>query len=387
MMLLTVRVTSMFNRNAISAFILMAFLTLPFGGAVLGFCPPIVARTGSSSSIATEGSEAQQRFPAPAQRVLIYPLVLDAYLTLDGGTQHIVGASRPSIDWARRAGFHDIYPEIDHILDIGNSLAPASAEIALLLKPDAVFSWPQFAEPLRQAGVPNLIEVPGSIEHEREALRLVGVISGTLARAEYILERQAEKLRELRANIQLFSPTPQNFLIFGGGVNTQYIAGRTYYLTKKLEFVGLQNAVNTGGSFDLERLMVINPDVLFLDGALNNDSPQTFYRNKAWRALRAVQGGRIYKMPVHSLSNGPVYDPILLRWMTELLFPKQMTSSIRAEIRQMYDAIYGISVDEGGVDKYLLMSANIESTKYSRFASLPNVTGDDPVPMKPASQN
>jgi len=387
MMLPTVWITSMFNRNAISTFILMAFLTLPFGGALLGFCPPIVARAGSSSSIATGGSEAQQRFSVPAQRVLIYPLVLDAYLTLDGGTQHIVGASRSSIDWARRAGFRDIYPEIDHILDIGNSLAPASAENALLLQPDAVFSWPQFAEPLRQAGVPNLVEVPGSIEHEREALRLVGVISGTLARAEYILERQAEKLRDLSANIQLSSSTPQNFLIFGGGVNTQYIAGRTYYLTKKLEFIGLQNAVKTGGSFDLERLMVLNPDVLFLDGALNNDSPQTFYRNKAWRALRAVQGGRVYKMPVHSLSNGPVYDPILLRWMTELLFPKQMTSSIRAEIRQMYNAIYGISVDDGEVDKYLLMSANIESTNYSRFTSLPNVTGDDPVPMKPTSQN
>jgi iron complex transport system substrate-binding protein len=358
---------SMLQRQAVNVVILTAFISLPLGGAMLGFRPPVVARSDAPNSIKIEAQLPSQLFATPAQRVLIYPLVLDAYLTLDDGPVHIKGASKPALDWARRAGFQGIYPAIESILSIGNSLGPTDAEMALLLQPDAVLSWPQLAQPLRQAGLPNLVEVPSGIENESTTWHSVAKVSGRLGRAEDILARQEQDLHDLQTTVSRLSAVPSKFVIFGGGNGTQYIAGRRYYLTKKLEFVGLQNATQIHGPFDLERLMALNPDVLFLDGALNTDLPQTFYRTQAWSALRAVRNHRVYKMPIHSLSNGPLYDPILLRWMAELLFPNTMTSAVRKEIRHVYNRVYCKKFDEDQINEYLLMSANIQSANYDRF--------------------
>jgi iron complex transport system substrate-binding protein len=344
---------------------IFVFCVMSLGALLVSSAPPHVLQ-GEKFPAASE--EARWNSAIPARRAVVYPLVLDAYLTLDKGAGHIIGASRPALEWAARAGLRQIFPETAQISPIGYSLNPENAEAVLLLQPDAVFSWPLFAEPLRQAGVRTLVEVPAGIERERDVWRIIGQKSATSARSESLLNRQENKLEDIRDAIPCCAATARKFVIFGGGVSSMYIAGQEYFLRKKLTYLGFTKAPSKRSRLDIERLLLIDPDILFLDGLLNDYGPRQLYKDGSpWLSLRAVREHRVYKMLRHSLSNGPVYDPILLKWMAELFCECELGGSMREDIRDMFMRVYQMQISEEEIDRYLLIDDNGLSVFYHKF--------------------
>lgn len=242
----------------------------------------------------------------------------------------------------------------------------------MLLKPDVLFSWPWKAELLRRIDFPGLSEINpfsayGADHGALDILRQFGRISGRVDRARELADGFNERFEAIRRLIRS-AAAPSVAILFDRSSRSQ--AGNGYpFVISYLSPLGARIAATSNAytPTSLERLLLLDPDVILIDSGSDDDTPAEIYNRPGWRRLHAVGERRIYRIPNHFDHNLVVEGPFLLQWAAEILYPLQMPRQLRLVFKDSFNYSYSYDFGEGGIDRAIFLDENIISAGYDRF--------------------
>jgi ABC-type Fe3+-hydroxamate transport system substrate-binding protein len=118
----------------------------------------------------------------------------------------------------------------------------------------------------------------------------------------------------------------------------------------------------TGERQDAERILSMNPDMIFLTGSRDSmwptENPQQFLHDPRWRGLKAVREGRVYRMPGGGGLGGLIFQPIYDRWMAEVAHPDRMKPRVRQLLRDRFLTEFNYRLSDDQIDKILNVEEN-----------------------------
>ncbi|WP_003613837.1 ABC transporter substrate-binding protein [Methylosinus trichosporium] len=251
-------------------------------------------------------------------------------------------------------------------------MIPGDPEAILLTRSDAILSWSWFAAPLLRIGAPLVQldsrasgDVSQSVEH---LWRLIGAIADRQERVNFLIRRHVAELDAFskerapapvrRKVAYLFQIDPLIMAFGGTGINAD------------LDRV---DADNIGASLHsphmtIEELIAREPEVVIISGYPKDDAVRRVLDNPALRCTPAVRSKRVYREPHGGMRmEGLVEEPIMLQWMSEVIYPEWIERRFRMKLRQAYADVYGFGLTDDAIDEALVLQENAGSADYSRF--------------------
>lgn len=314
----------------------------------------------------------------PAQHALIFAPVSSIYLTIDGDPGHIAAVSSPRFggNELSRGLLRRVFPAVRDLARAptlgGDTVAPGDPEAILLTRSDAIMSWSWFAAPLLRIGAP-LVQLDsrasGDVSRSVEQLwRLIGAIADRQERVDFLIRRHQAELDAFskdrpaapvrRKVAYLFQIDPLIMAFGGTGIDAD------------LDRV---NADNIGASLHsphmtIEELIVREPEVIIIFAYPSDDAVRRLLDNPALRCVPAVRSRKVYREPHGGTRmEGMVEEPIMLQWMSEVIYPEWAGWRFRMKLRQAYAEVYGVVLTDDGIDEALVLRENAGSAEYARF--------------------
>lgn len=316
----------------------------------------------------------------PPSRLAIYPPVVVAYLTAAENTHSLLAVSETERNLLVRGLFGDIFPSLDKVgtLDTvgGHSAVPNDPEQVLRLSPDRVVTWRWAVGGLDKLGIP--ITDLDSAE-EIAIWKEMAAVAGHRGRIEGELTDFKNEVSALDEEIAPFRKRsgPRAIIMWHSGIGSWRIATPRHQQMNYLLRLGVINPFGRGSlqtrggniSADIETILAINPDVIFLACCSSVvDTPQSLFDIPALRSINAIKNRRVYRQPVGGARmDGLIEQPLLLRWYAELLYP-ELPRSFRADFKNAYQRSYRFSIGHRELDEIVFMKDNIHSLNYDRFA-------------------
>ena len=136
--------------------------------------------------------------------------------------------------------------------------------------------------------------------------------------------------------------------------------------------IGVVNASegfeDTGRQQDAERILAMNPEMIFLWG----ESVKDFLRDPRWQGVKAVQDNRVYEgLRTLRAALEPLYGldfrPLWARWQAELAHPDRLAPKLRELLRAHFVKAYGYTLSEDEMESLLRIAENKDSAGYARF--------------------
>jgi iron complex transport system substrate-binding protein len=316
----------------------------------------------------------------PPSRLAIYPPAVVAYLTAAENAGGLLAVSEAERELLVNGPFGEIFPSINDVSTLattgGHSSVPSDPEQVLRLSPDRIVTWRWAIGGLDKLGTP--ITTLGSAE-EIAIWNEMAAVAGRPARARSELSDFESKVSALEEDIAPFRNRsgPRAIIMWRSGIGSWRIATPRHQQMNYLLKLGVTNplrqkflqtrAGNVSG--DLETILAINPDVIFLACCASiADTPQSLFDTPALRSVKAIKNRRVYKEPIGGARmDGLIEWPLLLRWYTELLYP-ELSHSFRADFKSAYRQTYGFLLSDRELNQIIFMKENISSLNYDRFA-------------------
>jgi hypothetical protein len=211
------------------------------------------------------------------------------------------------------------------------------------------------------------------------ATRLENAALGDRERGETFIAGYQEAFAHLDRDLQPDTLTNHpRVLTMGGSArdwSNLYIFGiKASQFDGQDQRVGVENASEgyeaSGRQQDVERILAMNPDIIFLLG----ESVHEFLQDPRWRGLKAVQSNRVYNgLRTLRGSYEPLYGldfrPLWARWQAEIAHPDRLKPKVRELLRDHFVKAYGYRLSDGEIDDLLRIDENKESAGYARFAT------------------
>jgi len=313
-------------------------------------------------------------FSTGFQSLISVAPVVDVFFALRGKGNSIIGVS----DGAKRilddGLISKIYPEfktIPTISKFSQSLFGVSDEALIYLAPDFMFVPVGASGRINNIGIPYT-EIGAVRTLEDEFARWKCVASFT--RQEILFEKvRNTALKELHylADEAFAGKDRMNgvFLWFGED-SAIYIAGVNSRLA--IDFDHMIGKYGYSGSYmarlNLESLLVIDPDVIFVPPWGSGYDSKVFYADDRYKVIRAVMNRRVYAMPIGvSRIEGLVEYPMVIRWMKDVVYPSKNGISFRDYILSKFRDAYGYEMTDQDIDAFLRMKENASSANYDQF--------------------
>ena len=116
----------------------------------------------------------------------------------------------------------------------------------------------------------------------------------------------------------------------------------------------------------MEQIYEWNPDVIIIT-TFSQTMPEDLYNNTVpgqdWSNVKAVREGRVYKEPIGVYRWFPPSGdaPLMLKWMSETLYPDLFDYDMEAEIKAYYNEFYSYDISDDQVKGVL--SSNPEAAR------------------------
>ena len=353
------------------------FFILPLTALAVSSAPPRVRSSGSPPLHDMTGQPVVTTLPA--KRAVIFPRILRNYLAIDQGPDHILAATPSYVREIQRTLLGKAYPNLSRIgsaVTLGDSVIPAGPEQLLLLKPDAVFTWSWFADGLAAAGLPVIelnVDFRDAEASDLAAWRLMAAVTEQNPRAVALLARARQAEESLHPDLPpaTAAKRPTVLYAFANGRDGLHALVGDHNLPSAIEHAGGTDAAASllRGQLDLEQLLQMNPDVIFLDWSSGSHrTPSELYAEPALSSLSAVQHRRIYILPQGGAGMDNVNErPLLERWMAELFYPKDMSRKFRQDFKDTYRDVYHYAVSDDALDAAIHLKENLTSAGFDRF--------------------
>ncbi|MEJ7629246.1 MAG: ABC transporter substrate-binding protein [Nocardioidaceae bacterium] len=357
--------------------------TVMSGAALLGACgdssrSPV--KTTPRGIIVTDQRGKTVVFDRPVSRVVTVPIPAASMLiAVDRSAHRLVGMQDASWTAIHDGILGGIFPEalaVRH--DVANEEFAPNVESILALDPDVVVQWgdhgSEIIAPLENAGL-TVVGLSYGTESDLTAwIRLFGAMVGKPTRARDMLARLGSGAREMRsvADAQT-APAPKvlYFLRFADGLE---VAGMDTYNDYYIRLVGATNpatgadAVSGFAAVDIEQVLAWDPDIVLL-GNFDTAMPADVYGDSIWQAVSAVKAKRVYKVPFGGYRWDPPgqESPLMWRWLSQVAFPQDRLSDLRARIVSTYLFLYGHPPTRQQIDDILWIEVNGGSAGYQQF--------------------
>ena len=202
--------------------------------------------------------------------------------------------------------------------------------------------------------------------------RLLGLMSGKSERGAKLIEHYGKKCDEVARKVASLGAMKKPTALFLWMISpgSIYVANGDSYYSRALRVAGAQNLGREyKAGIDLEQLLLLNPDVIFLGCTFGLiEEPEFFYDQPRWQLLSAVKNRRVYKQPMGSARmTGPVDEPLLQLWMAEILYPNEVSKMFRKEFKAAYREVYHYSLSDDEIDRNIFLGENRFSVGYERF--------------------
>ena len=213
-----------------------------------------------------------------------------------------------------------------------------------------------FAEQLAELGVPviqYLVETPDAL---KAAVLLTGQALGpeALGRANVLLNDYDRLFSTVTSKLESLAPGERVRVLFLG-TDPLKVASGDMYQTRLIEAAGgisvSEELTGYWNEVNLEQILLWNPDVILIP-PYGPVQPTDVLENPDWAATRAVQDGRVHRMPrVVAPMDTPVPESLLgVAWMASVFYPNLVRLDLEIEVYRFYATYYGYDLTEAELD-------------------------------------
>jgi iron complex transport system substrate-binding protein len=258
------------------------------------------------------------------------------------------------------ASLRAIEPRLDELFSVGDpNIEDLAARAADLVLADAS-KHQAFASQMQGIGVPTLLLGPETTQ---------GVVDTTLALGAALGEEAAGRAAQFVSDFwRVFAaseaavrdvPNRERPRVLFVGSSSLQIASGAMYQTQLIDAAGgisvSEDLVGGWNTVNLEQILVWNPDVVIIP-PYGNVTPASLFEEADWQSVRAVQTGRVIRMPrIFAPMDTPLPESLLgVVWLSSVLYPEQATFDVRAEANAFYETYYGYALSQAEADAFLL---------------------------------
>lgn len=317
-----------------------------------GFTHTIIDHAGNEVAI-----------PATINRIVISSTPLpSAYVMFAGSAEKLVGMIPSSYAAASNSLLAELMPEITEVSTDFMNGSDINIEQLMLIDPDIVFCTETQYEALTKAGIPAVVFSSSNfgynaIETFGAWVTLFGQIFQDEERATDIVEYGNQVYDMIQARLAEAGDSlekPQTFFYFN------YTDGVVYTSAHFAEWwanaVGAVNSATgiEGSSVEvnMEQIYEWNPDFIFLTNFipfLEEDIYNNTIEDQDWSTVKAVQDGKVYKIPlgVYRWFPPSADTPLMLMWLAKTVHPDLFSDiDMEQETVNYYKNFYGIDLTE-----------------------------------------
>lgn len=235
---------------------------------------------------------------------------------------------------------------------------------------------------LRRAGLPAMLlssnPVPPNWDGAcYQVARVEAALVGHPELAEGQIARYKQAFADINAELQPEDLAHQQRVLMMGSSESdwRYFYFKSLGNSYQIYFApaGILNASkgHVGESLDAERVLAMDPDIIFLTGSRDSPSPtegpKEFLRDPRWRGLKAVREKRVYRVPGGGGLGGLMYQPIYDRWMAEVAYPDHMKPRVRQIMRDYFFTEFNYRLSDDQIDNILNVNENKDLPESKRF--------------------
>ena len=301
----------------------------------------------------------------------IYPLasMLSVYLN---SAETIVAMEPASANAAKNSVLIDLYPEIGDITTDILSGEDLNIEALVALEPEVVYynaADTADLEKLENAGITAVAVSPTKwkfdvIETFRQWIALLDQIYPSSSKNAKLVDQYSTDIYNMIQETVADVEEPQKVLfLYQYDENAMITSSSRFFGEWWCKAVGAVNvasdvqAETANAKITMENVYEWNPDVIVITN-FTKATPDDLYNNAIgtddWSTVKAVQDGRVYKMPLGTYRTyTPSSDtPMTLLWMAQAVYPELFADvDVRAEVKDYYSQLFGITLTDDQIDR------------------------------------
>ena len=301
----------------------------------------------------------------------IYPLasMLSVYLN---SAETIVAMEPASANAAKNSVLIDLYPEIGDITTDILSGEDLNIEALVALEPEVVYynaADTADLEKLENAGITAVAFSPTKwkfdvIETFRQWIALLDQIYPSSSKNAKLVDQYSTDIYNMIQETVADVEEPQKVLfLYQYDENAMITSSSRFFGEWWCKAVGAVNvasdvqAETANAKITMENVYEWNPDVIVITN-FTKATPDDLYNNAIgtddWSTVKAVQDGRVYKMPLGTYRTyTPSSDtPMTLLWLAQAVYPEKFADvDVRAEVSDYYSELFGITLTDDQIDQ------------------------------------
>jgi iron complex transport system substrate-binding protein len=343
-------------------------------GLILALFAPTAADRSvpEGSSPVMDMTGAPVYLSAPPERVMFFAPVVWHYLTLTENDNSVLSVAAFMVREIREGLLGRIFPGLLNIPEALTSMGaiPLSVEQALVSRPDLVLSWATASQDYVVVKYPGLVQLLSVGDIELLLYGLLSEVSRKQDRKKWLFERFKDQMAMVERNAA-FSREPVKIMMIN---NDDLFVWNSNYkvfnqILKRLNMVNVaENLKPYNGPGNIENLLTFDPDFILLNYSCRL-SVADVYAEPRLRALKAVSGRRVFRMPSGlARMDGPVERPLFYLWICRLVYPG---SGFGPDFRQVlfdtYRTVYGYELSSDEIAAMLHITENSLSHGYAVF--------------------
>lgn len=204
-------------------------------------------------------------------------------------------------------------------------------------------------------------------------LTLTSQITGTTDRADRFLQEGKKVQSELDATLKDVTKEnkPRALILFMHNDKSITVGGSKFFGNQWLNATGAidvaEQNVQGRKEVNMEQIYAWNPDIIYITN-FTETQPVDLLENKVngqdWSQVKAVQDGKVYKIPLGIYRWFPPSGdaPLMLKWMAQKNHPELFTYKIEDEIKTYYKDFYEFDVTDEEIHDILNPSS--DAAKY-----------------------
>ena len=299
-------------------------------------------------------------------------------------TDEIVGIHPNSYNAAAHSILKDISPSISNAKTNFIENGEVNIEELLGLEPDVYFEiagQEKSVQKIAETGITTVALDTNTtslnpLDTLNRWLTLTGQITGTTERPDAIIAEGQENQKMIDDTLADAGVTKENMprvMILqyhsDGEIST---AGTNMHGNRWLNSTGGIDVAAEAGiegikAINMEQVYEMNPDIIYITN-FTETQPEDLYNNvfkgQDWSQVKAVQDGKVYKMPLGIYRWYPPSGdaPLMLKWMAQKNHPELFTYDMNDEVKDYYKRYYNYDLTEEQV--HGIFNPSSEAAKY-----------------------
>ncbi|MEY9975136.1 ABC transporter substrate-binding protein [Lysinibacillus sp. RC79] len=204
-------------------------------------------------------------------------------------------------------------------------------------------------------------------------LTLTSQITGTTDRADHFLDEGKKVQSELNAKLKdvVTQDKPRAMILHMHNDKSITVGGRNFFGNQWLNATGAidvaENDVDGRKEVNMEQIYAWNPDIIYITN-FTETQPEDLLENKVsgqdWSQVKAVQEGKVYKIPLGIYRWFPPSGdaPLMLKWMAQKNHPTLFDYKIEDEIKAYYKDFYEFDISDDEI--HSILNPSSDAAKY-----------------------